>query len=718
MTRKWIFALMVAVVAVVVAVFVLDLRHDRRLVFEGFVEERLAATKELASEVGARFAAVRKDVLFFKYLAENSALAEATSEVFHSQVGSRFQRELRAMLEVVPHYKEMEIIGPNGGVALSAREPRWNPGPDAENVQRALAAAALIAPSLPEGRVQVSAPIQRVTGKHDTPGYRILSASVHLAGGRGAVLLLIEPDYLFGALRAFHAPDKPRFALINIDAVRVGYMSDPKLKALDLEFHGPTGPSQLGTALLGHETGRAELSRESAQRLGLGPFAVATFSRLPHTQNWRWTLTAFSSAEHLEARDQAVLLRTVVAMAAVLAGLTALGALLLRQVRRETELSAKLRSANEIRHLHELSEKILNNVPSGLLALGNEMRILQANGAIQAMSPAARPGLALSEAFPAASSPVMEEVGALVREALGKKETCTVLLERVKLLSDKPGTYRVLAVPLETPLHDVEVLLMIEDLSELKRLELELVRAEKLSTIGILAAGIAHEVGTPLGVIRARAEHLLDKAADRETRSLQTIVEQCDNISRIIRQVLEFSRRREVEVAPVPAGAALREAGELLRERFEKAGVHLDVFVPADLPDLLADADGLRQVLLNLLRNACDACSTGGRVEARAAPLVQKGVRYLRVEVRDDGCGIRPEHLHAIFDPFFTTKKGGEGVGLGLAIAQDVVKNHGGTLSVESVSGKGSIFTLVWPAVRDPATAEKGLAANAAEEGA
>src|SRR5262245_11427916 len=129
MSRRWILALMVVVVAVVVTVFVLDLRHDRRLLLEGFVEERLAATKELAAELGARLGAVRKDVLFFKYLAEHSALADASPEVFRSQVGERFRRELLAMIEVVPHYKEMQIVGPNGGVALAVRDRRWVPGP-------------------------------------------------------------------------------------------------------------------------------------------------------------------------------------------------------------------------------------------------------------------------------------------------------------------------------------------------------------------------------------------------------------------------------------------------------------------------------------------------------------------------------------------------------------------------------------------------------------
>jgi signal transduction histidine kinase len=705
MKRSWIFALMVVVVGLVVAIFVIDARHDSKLLFEGFVEERLASTKELATDLAARLASIRKDVLFFRYLVEKSRVAVATTAGFSGEVGRRFQGELEALLAVVPHYKEMHFVGPDGAIVLSARERAWEPGAAADRIQRALSAAALLAPTIPEGRVRISAPIHRADRRAEAPGFRIFSASVRLARGRrGAVLLLLEPDYLFGTLRAYRAPDRPRFALVNASSGRIAYASAPELKELVPYLSSPIR-SPLAAALLGHEAGRIEVPTDLARRLGLGLFAVATYAPLPAMEDWRWTLAAFTSAEHLQERDRAVLLRTVAAMAAVLAGLGVLGALLLRQVRREAELREHLRTAEEIRHLHELSQKILDNIPSGLLALSADGRIMQANRRFQALAPSGKPGALLAEAFPAAPPAEAEGIARLVAGALRERQIQSHLAERTALFHREPGTYNLVAIPLDTPLHGVAALLIVEDLSELKRLEQELVRAEKLSTIGILAAGIAHEIGTPLGVIRARAEHLLGKASDGSGKALQAIVDQCDAISRIIRRVLEFTRTREVQSHPMELVPVCREVAELLRERYAQVGVSLTLSIPEGLPQIVAEADGLRQVLVNLLRNAADACKPGGRVEVRARAEAVEGAPFLRLEVRDNGCGIPSEQLHAVFDPFFTTKKGGEGTGLGLAIAQDIVKNHGGTLSVESEPGKGSVFTILWPAAASAAPA-------------
>lgn len=701
MTRRWIFVLMIAVVAVVVAIFVVDARHDRKLVFDGFIEERLASTKELAAELGGRFASVRKDVLFFRYLVENSALAEATAAAFHSEAGARFQRELRALLAVVPHYKEMHLVGPDGGVALRAREENWKPGRDADAVERALAADALRASGLSDGRVRISAPIRRNDSPPDAPGYRIFSASVRFARERrGALLLLVEPDYLFGAIRAFRAPDRPQFALLNAKNGRVSFAAPGFSRLLGAELGSGEPRNVLAAQLFSEEPGLLELDAQTARRLGFSSSVVVTHAPLPALALWRWSLVAFNTAEHLVERDHAVILRSAVAMGAVLAGLGVLGMLLLRQVRREAELRENLRLASEISHLHELSQKILDNVPAGLLALGDDLRVRQANRVMLALSPGATPGAALAQAFPYAGPAELGRIEQLLRAAQEARDTEGLLVEHVRLWSEEPGAYNLSAVPLVTPSHSVALLLVVEDLSELKRLERELVRAEKLSTMGILAAGIAHEIGTPLGVVRARAEILLGKLGGDPAamRSLQAIVAQSDAISRIISRVLEFTRTRKVEVTALPLGPAVREAAELLREKFEHAKVKLQLQLPDAMPVLLADADGFRQVLLNLLRNACDACKAGGRVTVRVAMDEGAAAPTALVEVQDDGCGIPAENLHSIFDPFFTTKKGGEGTGLGLAIAQDVVKNHGGTLSVESAPGQGSTFALRWRA--------------------
>jgi signal transduction histidine kinase len=236
----------------------------------------------------------------------------------------------------------------------------------------------------------------------------------------------------------------------------------------------------------------------------------------------------------------------------------------------------------------------------------------------------------------------------------------------------------------------------------LRSLERQLIRAEKLATTGVLAAGIAHEVGTPLGIIRARAELLLDEIdRPQSRRALEAIVEQIDRISSIIRQVLDFSRAQPVELGRVDVATAVPQVLELLGHRLRQHGIAAGVDVPAGLPPLAADPNQFQQVLINLLLNACDACAGGGRIEvsAWAAP----GAKRVRVDVRDNGAGIASEHLLAVFDPFFTTKKRGEGTGLGLPIAASIVRNHGGEITLTSAPGEGTTVTILWPAAAEEA---------------
>jgi signal transduction histidine kinase len=234
-------------------------------------------------------------------------------------------------------------------------------------------------------------------------------------------------------------------------------------------------------------------------------------------------------------------------------------------------------------------------------------------------------------------------------------------------------------------------------------LEDQLLRAEKLATVGVLAAGVAHEIGTPLGVIRGRAEYMLGKlggAAHPQGRGLSAIIEQIDRVSRTIRQLLDFSRFQPAEARAVFLGPLVHGLQELMHIEAERRRVRLHVEVPEHLPALAANADQLQQVLLNLVLNACDACSAGGQVRLIASRVPgdtpeAQGMLELRVE--DDGCGIAPEHLHQVFDPFFTTKKRGQGTGLGLTMVAQIVRNHGGQVEIDSAPGRGTCVTLRWP---------------------
>jgi signal transduction histidine kinase len=238
----------------------------------------------------------------------------------------------------------------------------------------------------------------------------------------------------------------------------------------------------------------------------------------------------------------------------------------------------------------------------------------------------------------------------------------------------------------------------------LRSLEGQLIRAEKLSTTGVLTAGIAHEIGTPLGIIRARAELLIDESLSASgRRAIDTIIGQTDHISSTIREVLDFSRSQAVELRPVPPERAIAAATALLEHRLQQQDLRVHVEVEAGVPDVAADASQLQQVLVNLIMNACDACSTGGQIWISVRRLDELNVLW---EVRDNGSGIPEEHLLAVFDPFFTTKKRGEGTGLGLSVATGIVRNHGGEISLASILGEGTTVTIRWPIAKERTHAE------------
>jgi len=228
---------------------------------------------------------------------------------------------------------------------------------------------------------------------------------------------------------------------------------------------------------------------------------------------------------------------------------------------------------------------------------------------------------------------------------------------------------------------------------ELNQLEHQLVRAEKLATVGVLTAGLAHELGTPLAIIRGRAEIL---AESNKWPDLETILEQSDHISNTLRQVLDFSRAQPVSVQAIDVMAACEKVGALLDFRLRQKRIGWQAEASGGPLAVAADPDQLQQVLVNLVLNAVDACGPGGRIQLHAERC-EVPAGFIRLEVTDDGCGIPATMLDAVFDPFFTTKPKGEGTGLGLPVTASIVRNHGGQISIRSTEGKGTTVTLLLP---------------------
>jgi signal transduction histidine kinase len=232
-------------------------------------------------------------------------------------------------------------------------------------------------------------------------------------------------------------------------------------------------------------------------------------------------------------------------------------------------------------------------------------------------------------------------------------------------------------------------------------LERQLRHAERLAAVGKLANIIAHEVGTPLHVIAGRARHLGRHLPDGDPRQgdVETIREQVARITRTMKHVLQSSRAIPARREPVDVGQVVRDVAGLVTPEYTARSVQLVVSIPAGLPTLPADADGLTQVLLNLLTNALAATPTGGRVEVGGTVAVRDGSPGVALVITDSGTGIATEDLERIFDPFFSTKPSG-GTGLGLSICRDIVRAHEGAITVQSVPGAGACFSIWLPGDR------------------
>ncbi len=218
--------------------------------------------------------------------------------------------------------------------------------------------------------------------------------------------------------------------------------------------------------------------------------------------------------------------------------------------------------------------------------------------------------------------------------------------------------------------------------------------AEELASIATIVAGLAHEIGTPMGVIQGHAELLESSVSDdRGLHRLRTIREQIERISDIMQTLLNMARPHEKEHVPVDLSGIIRGTVAFLSEKLR---VH-DITTTLDLPPRVAlrgNHDKLQQLFINLVMNSVDAMPDGGKL---GISIAAEGAETIEVRVRDNGHGMPPEVIDRVFEPFFTTKPAGRGSGLGLIVAKGIVSDHGGTISVESAPGRGTEFTIVFP---------------------
>ena len=238
---------------------------------------------------------------------------------------------------------------------------------------------------------------------------------------------------------------------------------------------------------------------------------------------------------------------------------------------------------------------------------------------------------------------------------------------------------------------------ILRDITERKRLESQLHQTERLAELGTLAAGMAHEIGTPMNVILGRAEYLMRKTSDESTKKgLTTIVSQVERITKIMNQLLSFARQHPIERRPLALSLVVQDIVDVIQERLDKRGIRLEVDMESKCPNVSADRDQMGQVLLNLIVNAIQAMPGGGTLSLR----LRCRNEHVHLSVSDTGCGIPAEHVPKLFTPFFSTKEVGEGTGLGLTVVHGIIEEHQGSIAVDSEPGHGATFHIHLPAHR------------------
>jgi PAS domain S-box-containing protein len=348
--------------------------------------------------------------------------------------------------------------------------------------------------------------------------------------------------------------------------------------------------------------------------------------------------------------------------------------------------------AHQFERLKDFSENIVESLNVGVLTVDLSGRIESWNTQIEELF-----GIPRQEALAQDLDEVLPE--SLVEE-LNARSTDQQASSIYKFpLRNRAGRNLVVNVSI-TPLMGKEGerigrLIRVEDITQRTRLEEQLLQSEKLTSLGLLAAGVAHEVNTPLAVISNYIQMLAKQlpAGDTRHQIIEKIVKQTFRASEIVNHLLNFSRTGGAEFQPISLNQVVDETLSLLTHPLRTARVQVVRNLSPELPPVLGSSNRLQQVFLNLFLNARDAMPSGGMLEVRTCAYNGS----VEVEVTDTGAGITEEHLARIFDPFFTTKATGRGTGLGLSVSYGIIKEHGGKIEVKSTPGKGSSFRMEFP---------------------
>ena len=354
--------------------------------------------------------------------------------------------------------------------------------------------------------------------------------------------------------------------------------------------------------------------------------------------------------------------------------------------------------ALELEHLKAYTENIIESINVAVLAMDLSGRITSCNTAFEVLYNTRRQriiGLPVEKLLPA-------DVITSIKKASGKMdwESISSPVNIFKLSLENQLGNRLIVnlslIPMQAPSKgDCGALIVIDNITEKVQLEDQLLQAEKLSSIGLLAAGIAHEVNTPIAGISSYTQMLLKETpeTDRRKHILEKIEKQTFRAAEIVSGLLNFSRLSSSEFKDVDINRLIDESLALLNHQLQLNNIKVESRYDPSLPPVYGNMGKLQQVFVNLFLNARDAMPSGGEI------AVQTGMNesMVTVDISDTGMGIAEENIRRIFDPFFTTKSIGKGTGLGLAVTYGIIQEHGGGIFVDSSSGKGTHFTVKLP---------------------
>jgi PAS domain S-box-containing protein len=365
------------------------------------------------------------------------------------------------------------------------------------------------------------------------------------------------------------------------------------------------------------------------------------------------------------------------------------GAQSLDQLREQVQLVERLRTR---------TEALIDGSPIGMAVVDPEGVVRHWNPSIEKLLGKSR-GEVLGQDYRDALPVTLQLIFQQALHAESDSGNVRAYRVRVSVPGEQERLLNVSASRLSGDEGDEGLLLSLDDVTEQARLEEKLIQQDRLASVGLLAAGVAHEVNTPLTGISSYAQILLEEIDRDDPRGpmLEKIIAQAQRASRIARGLLTLSRpgaREQMSLGPVDLSDLCEETLGLIAPQIRKAGARVETRWSSAPPVAEADRSRLQQVLMNLLLNAVDAIEKGGRIVVRTGTDAHGRPCF---EVQDDGHGIPADARDRIFDPFFTTKGPGRSTGLGLSISYAIVREHGGTLSVDSREGRGTLMRVVLP---------------------